>query len=164
MKKIKNLLNRLLSKIFNKKEEKNKTVVETILFSGKALEEDFYSTVKLKTGEEIFAKVMASKDENKTMLLLNSPITVTELKNRRGLNGYKIEPWLKTTKNTLLIIDTNDVLALSENNDIEMISMYEQFNQFGNNEPVKKTASRKMGYLSNVNDAKESLENLFNNS
>jgi hypothetical protein len=164
MKKIKNLLNTFLSKIFNKKEEKKKTIPETVLFSGKPLEEDFYSTVKLKTGEEIFAKVMASKDENKTMLLLNSPITVTELKNRRGLNGYKIEPWLKTTKNTLLIIDTNDVLALSENNDIEMISMYEQFNQFGDNEPTKKTASRKMGYLSNVNDAKKSLEKIFNNS
>ena len=107
---------------------------------------------------------MASKDEDKTMLLLNSPITVTELKNRRGLNGYKIEPWLKTTKNTLLIIDTNDVLVLSENNDIEMISMYEKFNQFGDREQTKKTASREMGYLSNVNDAKRSLEKIFNNS
>ena len=162
MKQIKNLF----SKFFRKKEEKKEPVTETVLFSGKPLEEDFYSTVKLKTGEEIFAKVMASKDEDKTMLLLSSPITITELKNRRGLSGYKVEPWLKTTKDSLFIIDTNDVLALSENTDLEMISMYEQFNNYNGDEPMKmkKTASRKMGYLSNVDDAKKSLEKLYNNS
>ena len=160
MKQIKNLF----SKFFRKKEEKKEPVTETVLFSGKPLEEDFYSTVKLKTGEEIFAKVMASKDEDKTMLLLSSPITITELKNRRGLSGYKVEPWLKTTKDSLFIIDTDDVLSLSENTDLEMILMYEQFNNYNGDEPMKKTASRKMGYLSNVDDAKKSLEKIYNNS
>ena len=111
MKQIKNLF----SKFFRKKEEKKEPVTETVLFSGKPLEEDFYSTVKLKTGEEIFAKVMASKDEDKTMLLLSSPITITELKNRRGLNGYKVEPWLKTTKDSLFIIDIDESYTDFEN-------------------------------------------------
>ena len=32
------------------------------------IEEDFYATIKLKTGEEIFAKVAASEEEDRTAL------------------------------------------------------------------------------------------------
>ena len=38
------------------------------------IEDDFYATVKLNSGEEIFAKVAASEEENRTMLILHSPI------------------------------------------------------------------------------------------
>ena len=33
------------------------------------IEEDFYATVKLKSGEEIFAKVAATEEEDRTLLL-----------------------------------------------------------------------------------------------
>ena len=49
------------------------------------IEEDFYATVKLKTGEEIFAKVAASEEEDRTFLLLSNPITVCEVKNKIGI-------------------------------------------------------------------------------
>lgn len=162
MNKIKKIFNLFLSK--KSKEQNLNEKVETVLFTGKPFDEDFYSTVKLKTGEEIFAKVMISKDDTKVMLLLNSPITITELKNRRGENGYKVEPWLKTVKDDLIIIDLDNVLSLMENTDLQMISMYEKFNQFNYESSSKQTASRKMGYLSNVSDAKKSLENIYNNS
>jgi hypothetical protein len=38
------------------------------------IEEDFYATVKLKSGEEIFAKVAASDEEERTMLIISNPI------------------------------------------------------------------------------------------
>ena len=60
------------------------------------IEEDFYATLKLKTGEEIFAKVAASEEEDRTILIVSNPITIGELKGRNGIVGYKIEPWLKT--------------------------------------------------------------------
>ena len=41
------------------------------------IEDDFYATLKLKyTGEEIFAKVAASEEEDRTMLLVSNPITI----------------------------------------------------------------------------------------
>ena len=46
------------------------------------IEEDFYATIKLKTGEEIFAKIAASEEEDRTMLIISSPIIVSEIKNR----------------------------------------------------------------------------------
>ena len=59
------------------------------------IEDDFYATVKLKSGEEIFAKVAASEEEDRTVLIVNNPIVIQELKGRMGVVGYKFEPWLK---------------------------------------------------------------------
>ena len=35
------------------------------------IEDDFYATLKFKSGEEIFAKVAASEEETRTMLLVS---------------------------------------------------------------------------------------------
>ena len=126
------------------------------------MEDDFYATIKFKNGEEIFAKVSASEEEDRTMLVLSNPVMATEVKAKGGLVGYKVEPWLKTTKEDMFIINMADVLTISESNDIHMISMFQQFvtdsDKMKNGEPK---LSRKMGYISNVNDAKDILEKLY---
>jgi len=126
------------------------------------MEDDFYATIKFKNGEEIFAKVSASEEEDRTMLVLSNPVMATEVKAKGGLVGYKVEPWLKTTKEDLFIINMADVLTISESSDVHMISMFQQFVQ--DSEKLKKgepKLSRKMGYISNVNDAKDILEKLY---
>ena len=129
------------------------------------IEDDFYSTIKLKTGEEIFAKVAATEEEDRTLLLVTNPIIVSEIKGRSGVMGYKIEPWLKTTTEDMFIIDIEDVLTMTESSDIEMISMYQTYCRESYKTKSNETKiSRKMGYLANVNDAKEILEKLFKNS
>jgi len=129
------------------------------------IEEDFYATLKFKSGEEIFAKVAASEEEDRTLLLVSNPIIVNEIKSRIGVVGYKLEPWLKTTKDDMFIVDLSDVLTMSESNDIEMIEMYQSFvRQSSRDKKNEPKLSRQMGYLSNVNDAKEVLEKLFKKS
>lgn len=34
------------------------------------IEDDFYATLKLKTGEEIFAKVAATEEDDRTLLIV----------------------------------------------------------------------------------------------
>jgi hypothetical protein len=129
------------------------------------IEDDFYATVKLKTGEEIFAKVAASEEEDKTLLIITNPIIINEIKSRSGTVGYKIEPWLKTTKEDMFIINLDDVLTLSESSDIEMIMMYQSYvRQSDKDGSNHSKINRRMGYISNVNDAKEILEKLYKNS
>ena len=82
------------------------------------IEEDFYCTLKLKSGEEVFAKVAASEEEERTFLIVSNPIVISEYKSRGGESGYKIEPWLKTTTEDMFIIKLDDVLTLSESYDI----------------------------------------------
>jgi hypothetical protein len=129
------------------------------------IEDDFYSTIKLKTGEEIFAKVAATEEEDRTLLIVTNPIIVAEIKGRTGVMGYKIEPWLKTTREDMFIINIDDVLTMTESSDIEMISMYQTYcRESDKTRKNQSKISRKMGYLANVNDAKEILEKLFKNS
>ena len=129
------------------------------------IEDDFYATVKLKTGEEIFAKVAASEEEDRTFLLLSNPITVCEVKNKIGIIGYKIEPWLKTTNEDMFVINKSDVLTMSESSNIEMIMMYQNFVKDSNQQKnVQSGINRRMGYLGNVSDTKKALEKIFKSS
>ena len=128
------------------------------------IEDDFYATLKLKSGEEIFAKVAASDEENRVMLIVHHPITINEIKSKGNLVGYKVEPWLKTTREDMFIMNLDHVITLSESNDIEMIAMYQRFlrdAERDNNNQAK--MSRKMGYLGNIHDTKELLEKIFKN-
>jgi hypothetical protein len=82
-----------------------------------------------------------------------------------GTYGYKIEPWLKTTTDDMFILNMDDILTMSESSDIEMIMMYQSYIRQSEKQRNKQTKiSREMGYLSNVNDAKEILEKLFKSS
>ena len=129
------------------------------------MEEDFYATIKFKNGEEIFAKVAASEEEDRTMLVIHNPITAVEIKQRGQMVGYKVEPWLKTTKEDMFIINMIDVLTISESSDIHMINMFQQFVQdSARDKRGQPKLSRKMGYISNVHDAKDILEKLYKSS
>ena len=129
------------------------------------MEDDFYGTIKFKNGEELFAKIAASEEKDRTMLVIHHPITVAEVKSRAGTVGYKVEPWLKTTREDMFIINMDNVLTLSESSDIQMISMYQRFvhDSDKDNKGIPKL-SRKMGYIATVNDAKDILEKLYKSS
>ena len=129
------------------------------------IEDEFYATIKLKSGEEVFARVAASEEEDRTMLIIHSPVTFIEIKNKGGLVGYKVEPWLKTTREDMFVINLADVLTLSESNDMEMIMLHQNFTRDSQRDYDNQSKlNRKMGYLSTVRDAKENLEKIFKNS
>ena len=125
------------------------------------IEDDFYATIKLNSGEEVFAKVAASEEEDRTMLILHTPVTVSEIKNKGGLVGYKVEPLLKTTREDMFIINMDNVLTLSESSDMEMIMMYQHYLRDAHRTEHEHKLNRRMGYISNVKDAKENLEKMF---
>tara|TARA_R100000231_G_C5207190_1_gene129356 strand:- start:122 stop:514 length:393 start_codon:yes stop_codon:yes gene_type:complete len=126
------------------------------------IEDDFYATVKLKTGEELFAKVAASDEDNRTFLLISNPVIVNEIKGKLGVVGYKVEPWLKTTSDDMFVVNLDDVLTMTESVDIEMIMMYQDYvRQSEDTTPNQQKIDRKMGYIANVNDTKELLEKIF---
>ena len=127
------------------------------------IEDDFYCTLKLKTGEELFARVAASEEDDRTMLLVSNPVIVDEIRTKHGIAGYKVEPWLKTTEEDLFVINMDDVLTMTENTNIDMIMYYEDYLR-KNNKDNKSNLSREMGYISSVKDAKKTLEKLYRDS
>ena len=126
------------------------------------IEEDFYATLKLKSGEELFAKVAASDEDDRVMLLVHNPIIISEIKTKGNLVGYKVEPWLKTTKEDMFIINLDNVITLSESVDLEMINMYQNFLRDSQRDPFNQPKmSRRMGYITTVDDARNFLEKIF---
>jgi|TARA_B100000214_G_scaffold371064_1_gene346781 hypothetical protein len=130
------------------------------------MEDDFYATIKLKSGEEIYTKVAPCYEEDKTLLLITNPITLESIHGPRGLSGYKLEPWLKTTKDDMFVIDMDNVMTVSESKDIEMIMMYQAWVREADAQQkdpsgIRKKINGKMGYKGNVADTKEVLEKLF---
>ena len=128
------------------------------------IEDDFYATLKFKSGEEIFCKVASTEEETEIILLVSNPIIVHEVKGRVGIVGYKIEPWLKTTTEDMFLINMNDILTMSESNDIEMITMHQNYiknNSLSSDGSSKYKLDRKMGYIANINDAKNILEKIY---
>ena len=130
------------------------------------IEDDFYATLKLKSGEEIFAKVAASEEDNRTMLIINHPIIVSEIRGRSGIVGYKVEPWLKTTKEDMFIMNLDNVMTLSESTDMEMICMHQNFirDSHEDSQDQHTKLNRRMGYVATVNAARAKLEEIYKDS
>ena len=129
------------------------------------IEDDFYGTIKFKNGEEVFAKVAASEEEDRTMLIVHTPVMVSEVKAKGGIVGYKVEPWLKTSREDMFIINMDNVLTLSESSDMEMIGMYQNFLQDFKRDTENNTQiNRKMGYLATVKSARGYLEKMYKDS
>ena len=116
------------------------------------IEDDFYATIKFKSGEEIFSKVAAAEEEDRTLLILSHP-TVIDLITVRGKEaGYKMEPWLKSTSDDMFIVDMDEVMTISESTDIEMIVYYQEFVR-RSSKTNHTNLDRKMGYISTVTEA-----------
>ena len=124
------------------------------------IEEDFYGTIKFKNGEEVYAKVAASDEGDRTMLILSNPIIIEEIKTRGAVHAYKFEPWLKTSREDMFIINMEDVLTISESQDMEMIANYQDYTSRCNRVNRSKVTN-KMGRIGGVEDAKAALEKLF---
>ena len=127
----------------------------------------FVGVIKLTSGEEVVARV--SELENMDKILIESPamMNCSTTQRRPGINMIKIEPWIKSGKETTYIIDMNKVITTSEIFDEDVTEAYDKFVDayYNGVEMVPpRGMSRDMGYISNVQDARMSLEKLFKDS
>ena len=126
------------------------------------MEEDFYAVIKLISGEEIFSIVCPSEEDEKTMLILNNPVTIEVIMMKQiGMQGYKIDPWLKFADDDTFLLDMDKVLTISEVRDPETIEMYNKFLRQQENKNSKNPLSAEMGYLSSVSEARKRLEKIY---
>ena len=127
------------------------------------MEDDFYASLKLISGEEVFAKVAACDEDNRTLVLLHNPVLVQQIK-LPGANitaGYKVEPWMKTNDEDMFVMDMKNIMTMVECNDIEMIAIHQRYVEESTQEGNRSSIDRRMGYISSVKDAKKMLEQLY---
>ena len=127
------------------------------------MEDDFYASLKLISGEEVFAKVAACDEDNRTLLLLHHPVLVQHVK-LPGANltaGYKVEPWMKTNDEDMMVLDMKNIMTMVECKDAEMIMIHQRYVEDSSQEGNLSRIDRQMGYISSVSDAKKMLEQLY---
>ena len=128
----------------------------------------FLAVIKLNTGEEVIAKIEPSPECD--VILLDRPALIVNSDfSRKGLSIIKIEPWIKTVREKTYIVEMSNVITTCEVSDKEVILVYNNFIQAyyeteNSNKKPKPKMTKQMGYISNVKDARKSLENIFNNS
>lgn len=123
------------------------------------MDNEFYASIKLVSGEEIFAIVSPSEeDDDRTLLLLENPVIIEPIVSKnQGIVGYKIKPWMMIPDDDIYIIDMNKVITMTEVNDNQIIRLYKKFNK--NTSQV--SLERNMGFISKVDDAREILERIY---
>ena len=133
---------------------------------------DFHATIKLVTGEEIFALVSVDNSENEPVIIMQNPVIMKVLSTGRG-QMMKIRPWLEVPGDDVYIIKYDKLITISEVKDKMIISMYQAYCDEGDfdfgtfvDEKVKpdkrnQEVTKKMGYISSVEDARKKLEDLF---
>lgn len=126
------------------------------------MEEEFYAVIKLVSGEEIFSIVCPSEEEGRTMLILHNPVTIEVIVMKQiGMQGYKIDPWLKFADDDTFLLDMDKILTISEVRDEETIEMYHKFLRQQQNKNSKNPLTPEMGYLASVSEARKKLEKLY---
>lgn len=130
------------------------------------MEEEFYATIKLSSGEEIVSKVCYMTDEDS--LLLDNPFLVEKVTQKRlgkTIQGFSLKEWISSSYDDMFIINMAQVVTISEL-DERIVEYYilKLENISSENTDSNNNFSREMGYLGSVEDTKKKLESLFNKS
>ena len=133
------------------------------------MSDKFLAVVKLKTSEEVLAKIQMSPEGD--VLSLDCPAMIGESSFTRkpGISIVKIEPWIKTGREKTYIVEMSNVITICEISDKDVILAYNNFVKayYESENPLQKSKpkmTKEMGYISNVKDARKSLEDIFKNS
>jgi len=123
------------------------------------MDKEFYAAIKLTSGEEIFSLVSPVDEDDRTLLMLENPVIMEPMISRnQGVVGYKVKPWMIIPDDDIYIINMDNVITITEIDNDQIIKIYKNFNKNTSQVSLEKD----MGFISKVNDARKSLENLYN--
>ena len=124
--------------------------------------EDFLAVIKLVSGEEIISSVTPCDEDDRTLLLLDSPVVFeTIMMRNNSMGAIKVIPWIQASGDTILILNMDKVITMSEVFDKEVIRIYNRYINDKDRETNESIVTKDMGYLSTVTDARIFLEKLY---
>ena len=126
------------------------------------MNEEFYAVIKLISGEEIFAMVVPCEEENRTLLLLDNPVVFENIMLKHlNVGAVKVEPWLTVGNDSIIVLDMNKVITITETHDEQYISVYKKYLRDKDRDSNQTEVNPNMGFLSSVSDARVFLEKLY---
>jgi len=132
------------------------------------MEEEFYATIKLVSGEEIVAKVCYLPDEDK--VILDKPLAVETAKQKKGqieVSGFALKEWISATFENMFIIKRDHILTMTELDESIEEFYIKTIQKLESAKTVVGRGSklpRRSGYLGSINQMKKSLEDIYKKS
>ena len=135
--------------------------------------DEFFSILKLVSGEEIFALVCVDESDDEPILILHNPIKMKTLSQMNHLNYIKVTPWMEHSDEDMFVLKMDKVITMIECHDQKLIKIYKQYIEEKDEEDddviesrskkgkIKLSGDPKLGYISSVEKKRESLEELF---
>ena len=132
--------------------------------------EEFVAVIKLVSGEEILASVCVDETGDEPIIIAHTPVIMKMINNGMYV---KIKPWMELADDDMFVFRTDKIITMTEIKDDKIIKIYQRYVEEENEEDditkllpsggeVK--VDQKMGYVSSVEDARKSLENIFKNN
>lgn len=126
------------------------------------MEEEFFATLKLVSGEEIFSKVCPCTEEDRIILILDNPVIIESITiGHTGIKVLKVDPWIKFTEDDMFVVNMDKIITMTEVNDKMFIKIYQKYLKDKDKKSGRSEISPNMGYISSIADARISLEKLY---
>ena len=139
--------------------------------------EEFYSSIKLVTGEEIFALVSVDENDGDPVLVIQNPVIMKVAHTPAG-SVLKVKPWMEIPGDDFFIVKLDRIVTMTEVKDKNVINVYNRYledddndididvftsssNSSNSNHDYKAQLTNKMGFISTVEDARKRLERIF---
>jgi len=130
--------------------------------------EEFYSVIKLISGEEIFALVSIDNDQEDPIVVLQNPLVMKMMNSSKG-SYIKVNRWIELSSEDIFIMRLDRILTMSESKDAKLIAIYDNFIEDEQDETMidvyqpngEVQITNTMGYISSVEDARKKFEQLF---
>jgi hypothetical protein len=141
------------------------------------MDEEFYAVIKLVSGEEILSVVLVDDSTDDTLLVLQNPIIIKMMNSSTGIY-LKVKPWMELVEDDIYFIKLDKVLTMTETTNEKLIELYKNYleddDTGGTNtysaSPTsidvykpsgEVNVSEQKGYITSVEDARETLEKIF---
>lgn len=132
------------------------------------MDDQFYATMKLVTGEEVLARVMKTIENGEEIFILDDPIVIPEntsidREKQIALSGLMPRKWMNYSGDGLVIVYKQHIVSISEL-DRFGIEFYERALLAARvSSPIKKKAKQQehTGYLGTTEDFRKHLEEMY---
>ena len=139
------------------------------------MEEEFYATMKLTSGEEIVAKVSYDPDDDVIIALHPRIVEKVEMKKKNMIvEGIVFDDWMNATVEDMFIIPRNQIITMIEL-DKRIAGYYEdhlndksKYRKSRSEDPKsnskRQDPKNQEGFLGSIKEAKKLLEEIYNKS
>ena len=139
------------------------------------MEEEFYATMKLTSGEEIIAKVSYDSDDD--VIIIHNPRVVEKIEMQKSgmiIEGIVFDDWINASHEDMFIIPRNQIITMVEVEE-KFVAFYEDHlndkSKYRKSRSTKPKSNSKRqnpksqeGFLGSIKEAKGFLEDIYNKS